>query len=133
MIAAKQLLGEVVASLRNVIAPAIGDPYPKSQAYMAAVILEFVARQIEERGDIAAAKERVYSGLFEDLAAMPGIGEIARGGGDSESRLCEVIERLYAERGRIGEAAFSAVNDRIRRALRALLDEDLKVAGAKQD
>ncbi len=129
---AKQLLGEVIDSIRNVIAPAIAEPYPKSQAYMAAVILEFVARQVEERSDIAAAKERVYAALFEDLAAMPALGEIARGG-DPDKRLCEVIEQLHAERKRIGEATFTAVNDRIRRALRALLDEDLKVAGAKQD
>lgn len=130
---AKQLLGEVIHSLRNVIAPAIADPYPKSQAFMAAVILEFVARQVEERGDIAAAKGRVYATLFEDLAAMPHIGETARGGGDPGQRLCEVIEQLYAQRQQIGDAAFTAANDRIRRAIRSLLDEDLKVAGAKQD
>jgi len=46
MIPAKQLIGEVVSSLRNVIGPAIDEPYPKAQAYMAAVILEFVSRQV---------------------------------------------------------------------------------------
>ncbi len=130
---AKQLLDEVIASIRNVIAPAISDPYRKSQAYMAAVVLEFVARQVEERSDIASAKSRIYALLFEDLAAMPDIGEIARGGGDPDQRLCEIIDRLYAERERIGETTFTAVDDRIRRALRSLLDEELKVAGAKQD
>lgn len=130
---AKQLLEEVIGSLRNVIAPAIAEPYPKSQAYMAAVILEFVSRQVEERGDLAGAKLRIYATLFEDLAAMPGLGEIARGGGDPDKRLCEVIDQLHAERARLGEATFTAVNDRIRRALRSLLDQDLKIAGAKQD
>ncbi len=130
---AKQLLQEVIASIRNVIAPAIADPYPKSQAYMAAVILEFIARQVEERSDIAAAKSRIYARLFEDLAAMPELGEIARGGGDPDQRLCEIIDQLYAERKRMGEAAFAAIDDRIRRALRSLLDEELKVAEAKQD
>src|SRR5206468_3040516 len=56
MISAKQLLGEIVNSLRNVIAPAIDDPYPKAQAYMAAVILDFVSRQVKERGDIEQGK-----------------------------------------------------------------------------
>ena len=45
MIPVKHLLGEVIASLRNVIAPAIAEPYPKAQAYMAAVILEFVPNE----------------------------------------------------------------------------------------
>ena len=45
MLTAHHLLEEVIASLRNVIAPAIADPYPKAQAYMTAVILEFVSRQ----------------------------------------------------------------------------------------
>jgi hypothetical protein len=42
MLQAKILLTEVVGSLRNVIGPAVNNPYAKSQAYMAAVILEFV-------------------------------------------------------------------------------------------
>jgi hypothetical protein len=49
-------LGEVVVALRNVIATAIAEPYPKTQAYMAALILEFVARQVEERADIAHSR-----------------------------------------------------------------------------
>jgi hypothetical protein len=56
MIPAKQLLREVVSALRNVIAAAIAEPYPKTQAYMAALILEFVARQVEERADIAHSR-----------------------------------------------------------------------------
>jgi hypothetical protein len=51
MLPAKILLTEVINSLRNVIGPAVKDPHAKSQAYMAAVILEFVSRQIEDRSD----------------------------------------------------------------------------------
>src|SRR4029077_6230243 len=71
MIPAKQLLSEIVTSLREVIAPAIAEPYPKAQAYMAAVILEFVARQVEERSDIEADKHAALLELTRDLSRFP--------------------------------------------------------------
>jgi hypothetical protein len=40
-----------------------------------------------------------------------------------------LIERLYAEREHIGEEAFVAANRVVRRALRQILDQELKVAG----
>jgi hypothetical protein len=128
MLPAKRLLDEVISSLRTVIAPAIADPYPKSQAFMAAVILEFVAHQVTERGDIETAKHEALDSAFSDLAkllensAMENIGE------DSETRLCGMIEQLYAHRATLGEEKFDGANRRIRQALRELLDQDLKVA-----
>ena len=131
MLSARRFLDEVIASLRNVIAPAIPEPYPKTQAYMAALILEFVARQIEERTDIASGKADALASLFEDISRIEGGGALDPGDGDPQARLCGMIERLYAERDRIGETEFRALNDRIRRCLRDLLDQDLKVAGGK--
>jgi hypothetical protein len=133
MLSAHRFLDEVIAALRNVIAPAVSEPYPKAQAYMAAVILEFVSRQVEERSDIATAKEQVLSALFDDLSGLCGGKDLVeRDGGEREARLCRVIERLYAERGRLGEEAFAAANRRVRQALRQLLDQDLKVAGKRE-
>lgn len=127
---ALRLLDEVSDALRNVIAPAIAEPYPKAQAGMAAVILEFLSRQVEERGDIEAAKARVLHELFRDLpAVLAGHPLPGPDGGDPEARLCRVIEWLYAERERLGPETFAAANGRVRRALRQLLNEDLKVAG----
>jgi hypothetical protein len=126
-----RVLEAIVASLRQVIAPAIADPYPRAQAYMAAVILEYVARQVEERRDLEAGKAGALEDLFRDLAAMlegqalP--GPDAAGG---EARLCRMIEWLYAERERLGPERFAAASGRVRRALRQLLDEELKVAAA---
>jgi len=130
MLPARRFLDEIVASLRTVIAPAIAEPYPKAQAYMAAVILEFVSRQVEERDDVEAAKARALDALFRDLPALlggwplPGSGE-----SDGPARLCRVIEWVYAERERLGPEVFAAANGRVRRTLRELLDQDLKVAG----
>jgi hypothetical protein len=132
MIPAKQILREIAISLREVIAPAIAEPYPKAQAYMAAVILEFVSRQIEERSDIQAQKHAVMAELLRDLSRLPNLDRLAHRQTPSEEGLCELIERLYAERGALGEETFAAANRRMRVALRQLLDQELKVAGKSE-
>jgi hypothetical protein len=129
MIPAKQIIHEIVTSLREVIAPAIAEPYPKGQAYMAAVILEFVARQIEERSDLDQEKNAAMLELLGDLSRLPQMHELLRGDHLNEAGLCELIEHLYAERSRLGEETFTAANRRIRETLRQLLAQDLKVAG----
>ena len=128
MIPAKRLLDEVVASLREVIAPAVAEPYAKAQAYMAAVILEFVSRQVDERGDIEAHKDAAMLELRRDLARLPEVSRMLSDDRLNEERLCDLIERLYAERGSLGEETFAAANRRVRQTLRELLDQDLKVA-----
>lgn len=133
MIPAKQLIKEIVTALRDVIAPAVVEPYAKSQAYMAAVILEFVARQVEERGDLEVQKHSVMLDLVRDLSRMPGLNGILRGDLLDEKGLCDLIEHLYSERGRLGDENFSAANRRVRQALRQLLDQDLKVARGAKD
>jgi len=129
MIPAKQLLNEIVSSLRNVIAPAIAEPYPKAQAYMAAVILEFVMRQVEERSDIAEGKREALAAMFLDLSRIAGADRLVGGGPATDAELSKLIERLYTERAQIGEPAFTAANRLVRQTLRRLLDQELKVAG----
>jgi hypothetical protein len=129
MLRPHRMLEEVIASLRNVIAPAITEPHPKTQAYMAAVILEIVARSVEERRDLAEAKERAVADLFEDLreivSALP---PPEKSGESAEERVAAAIRTLDAARERIGEATFEAAERRVRRAIRELLDRDLEVA-----
>jgi hypothetical protein len=133
MIPAKQLIAEVVGSLRNVIAPAVSEPFQKSQAYMAAVVLEFVARQVDERSDIATEKQAALHALFQDLLRLPEGKSIAEPGAETEAALCGLIERLYQNREVMGEEAFLAANRRVRQALRQLLDQELKIAGKAED
>jgi len=133
MIPANQLLSEIVTSLREVIAPAIAEPYPKAQAYMAAVILEFVARQVEERSDIEEQKHAAMLELLRDLSQLPDVSRLVGGDELNETGLNKLIEHLYAERARIGEETFAAANNRVRQTLRKLLDQELKVAGKNED
>lgn len=133
MLSAHRFLDEIIASLRDVIAPAIPDPYPKAQAYMAAVILGFVSRQVEERRGIETEKDRALGALFGDLpAVLEGTDLPELGGGTQETRLCRLIEWLYTEKDRLGPEVFAAANRRVRQALRQLLDQELQVAGKDQ-
>jgi hypothetical protein len=132
MLLAHRLLEEVIASLRNVIAPAIPAPYPKAQAYMAAVVLEFVSRQVEERRDIMTEKEHALTELFSDLSTILDGKLLPAESPDREARLCRLIEWLYAEKDRLGPDVFAAANTRVRTALRQLLNQELKVAGSQE-
>lgn len=129
MIPAYQLLNEIVTSIREVIAPAIAEPYPKAQAYMAAVILEFLARQVEERGDIEEQEHAAMLELQHDLSRLPGLNRRFRSDQLNEEGLNKLIEHLYAERASLGEETFAAANFRVRQTLRNLLDQELKIAG----
>jgi hypothetical protein len=129
MLSAKLLVGEIVSSLRQVIGPAIPEPYPKAQAYMAATILEFVARQIDERGASESRKAVVLEALFEDLGKLGLPARIASADARDEAALSGLIADLYQARAEIGESVFAAANRRVRRALRDLLNLDLEIAG----
>ncbi len=133
MLTAHQLLKEIITSLRNVIGPAIPDPYPKAQAFMAAVVLEFISRQVEERRDIAAEKVLVLDKVFIDLSSvLAGKTLPTTEEGEKEARLCQLIEWLYAEKDQLGPEAFNAANQRVRIALRELLNQELKIAGTTE-
>jgi len=100
---------------------------------MAAVILEFVSRQVEERHDIAAGKDTILLKTFTDLSfVLTGKELPTTGEADKEARLCRLIEWLYAEKDRLGAEAFNAANQRVRTALRELLNQELKIAGTKE-
>lgn len=115
--------------MREVIAPAVAEPYAKSQAFMAAVVLDFLSRQIEERSDLDQNKQAAMLDLIRDLVRIPGLHDLVRGEHMTEAGLCDLIQHLYSERGRLGEETFAAANHRVRQTLRQLLDEDLKVVG----
>src|SRR5271167_3354078 len=129
MLPAKHLLTEVIDSLRSVIGPAVKDPYSQSQAYMAAVLLEFVSRQIEDRSDLESIEQLALKALFDDLSRFQDLTEIVESDGpDLRSRLCHTIEALHRAQGQISSQSFEKADRRIRLALRQILDAELKIA-----
>jgi hypothetical protein len=110
--------------------PAIDEPYPKAQAYMAAVILEFASRQVEERADIEQQKDSALNALFHDLIKVADISRLGGDKAEGEMRLCRLIEWLYERRDHLGEETFTAANQRIRHILRQMLDQELRIAKA---
>ncbi len=96
---------------------------------MAAVVLEFVSRQVEERSDIADGKREAIAAMFHSLSHLTGADKFLADIPASEAGLCELIELLYAEREHIGEEAFAAAHQVVRHALRQVLDQELKIAG----
>jgi hypothetical protein len=97
---------------------------------MAAVILEFVSRQVEERTDIAQQKKSALDALFNDLANLAEISRFDGGKAEDEMRLSHLIEWLYERRANLGEETFASANQRIRHMLRQMLDQELKIAKA---
>jgi len=137
-LAPAELLERMAPTLRKEIGPAVDGEYPRTQAFMAAVILEKVARQLaltpgHQRADAAetAALVTDLDGLLTAESAPPAVrtivtDEVAGGGDDA---LCRLIEALYAHRNALGAATFDAALRRVRATLRARVDRQMEYAG----
>ena len=134
-----ELLERIAATLRSEIGPAVGDSFARTQAFMASVILEKLARQLRLADAHTQAGQEDRTALANDLEALTqnallpsgadrSRGAIAavRGGGDAE--LCAVVEALYADRRVLGNDMFDALLGRVRTTLRARLDRQLEFA-----
>lgn len=130
-----RLLERIAAVLRRDIAPAVGAEYPRTQAFMAAVVLQKLARQLALSEVHTAADAADMEALIADLGQSPGalpapvVAAIAalRGQRD-DTRLCALIEALYAHRTALGNARFDALLGRVRRTLRASIDRRMEFA-----
>jgi hypothetical protein len=123
-------------TFRRDIGPAVGDPFAKTQAFMASVILEKLARQLgsaEARADADRADAlELVADLRRRLASssIPGgleaaLDRVERG---EPSELGGLVQALYAARSQLGEAGFDELLARTRRTLRAQLDRQLEYA-----
>lgn len=134
-----ELLERIATTLRSEIGPAVGDSFARTQAFMASVILEKMARQLRLADAHTQAGHADRTALADDLEAQmkhafPPSGAdrsrdaIAgvRAGGDAE--LCAVVEALYADRNALGNDTFDALLGRVRTTLRARLDRQLEFA-----
>ncbi len=132
-----QLLERIAAVLRKEIGPAVAAEYPRTQAFMASVVLQKLARQLASAEAHRAAGAADMDALVADLdatlasaATPPGIvaavAALARGRDDAA--LCALIEALYRDRAALGAPRFDALLGRVRRTMRAGIDRRLEYA-----
>ncbi len=132
-----ELLQRIAQTLKVEIGPAIEAEYPKTQAFMAGVVLQKLGQQIA----LAPAHERAatsdFAALSADLAtALAGVkvpSELslalaALDKSQNAAALCRVIETLYAARAALGDPLFSALLSRVRQHLRASIDRRMEFA-----
>ncbi len=126
-----ELLERMAATLRHDIAPVVGEPFPRTQAFMASVILDKLGRQLRLADAHAAADAADRAALVDDLRARldggdlpPGLATALSPGAD----LAALVAAVWAERGALGEERFEELMGRVRTTLRARLDRQLEYA-----
>jgi hypothetical protein len=139
MIEPEQLLERLSTTLRRQIGPAVTEPFPRTQAFMASVILEKLARQLRTAAGDAEADRADRRVLTEDLRALAGPTpppRLARALADAAessdasagAALAAIVDALYAERDQLGPERFEQLLARVRRTLRARLDRQVAYA-----
>ena len=131
-----ELLQRIAQILRQDIGPAVDAEYPKTQAFMAAVVLQKLGRQLELARAHATANAEDMATLIDDLrghvddAPAPIRSAIeALAQTPDDAALCRLIDGLYAARAELGDSRFTALLGRIRQTLRRSVDRRIVVAG----
>ncbi|MEQ8233519.1 MAG: hypothetical protein RLW61_23050 [Gammaproteobacteria bacterium] len=128
------LLERIATTLREVVGPAVGDDYAKTQAYMAAVILGKLAGEVRAQRSDAAADAADLDALLADLRAAAAQAPLPRALNAalealarerSEAHLARLVEELHAAHEALGAARSGALLGRVRETLRARLDRAL--------
>lgn len=132
----EELLERLATTLRQDIGPAVTGAYPRTQAFMAAVVAEKLARQLavapaHERAD-AADLVQLYANLDARLRAAstpPALRALVREGvtDSSVANVCRLIDALYAHRAELGPT-FDTALGLVRTALRARVDRQMEYA-----
>ena len=128
-----EVLDRMAATLRGEIGPAVDDPFAKTQAFMASVVLAKLAGQLrraEADARIADDERRAVTvALREQLAATPPAGLAAAvdalEGDGGDRAWSHLVEQLYAARPELGDDHADALLGIARAALRARLDRAL--------
>jgi hypothetical protein len=134
---ADQLLERIANTLKLDIGPAVEGEYPKTQAFMAAVVLQKLGRQLGLQAVHSAADEADTQALLDDLrkeleqASAPAAVTSAvatLSGQHDDQAMCALITALYESRLALGEERFNALLDRVRKNLRAAIDRRMVYA-----
>lgn len=129
------LLARMAGTLRHDIAPAVGDEFARTQAFMASVILAKLAGQLDGAAADAAAADAEHVAVATAVRAAVGRpGERlaaaidALEGDGATARWNDLLTALYAGRAALGPGQFDAALAVVRGTLRARLDRTLRYA-----
>ena len=130
------LLERIARTLKTDIGPAVEAAYPKTQAFMAAVVLQKLAGQLRLADDHATADRNDMQELAAELAreldtATPPSLRAAVQTLDHDrdtASVSRLIETLYATRSELGEEGFNSLIGRVRARLRARVDREMVYA-----
>lgn len=131
---AAELLARMSVTMKTGIAPNTTGT-AKPQAYMAAVVLEKIAKQLELAPAHAAQQARDTAALVTDLGGLTSSvvlpaatkSALAALAGDCDAvSLCAMVQALYADRASLGGDLFAALLGRVRVALRADIDRRME-------
>lgn len=133
MLPPDELLDAVADSLRRQVGPAVVDPFAKTQAFMAAVILQKLAGQLRAPDADVDAERRAVVADVRMLLAEAGSARVSDAVDDldhdgSTASWRALVEALYAARGELGPDRFTDALARVRAALRVRLDRSLAYA-----
>lgn len=129
------MLEHIAGALRHEIGPAVGESFARTQAFMASVILDKLARQTRLAEAHARADRDDRVALAHDLrehvrsTSPPRVRAAVAGLADGDdATLSELVGALYAARDELGTAPFDLLLTRVRKTLRARLDRQLEYA-----
>ena len=136
-LAPDELLERIARTLKKDIGPAVEKAYPKTQAFMASVVLQKLAGQLRLADEHTGASQRDLQELAEELDPLiisqdtpPSLlvaVKTLRQAQDTASVSC-LIETLYATRTELGEDRFESLIGRVRVRLRARVDREMVYA-----
>ena len=135
--APEDLLERLAVTLRKEVGPAVEGDYQRTQAFMGAVVLEKIARQLRLADTHRADDDQDTTTMFADLdALLPPDGtppDLRQAFGNARasvttSALGQFIESLYAARADLGDPVFTAALARVRSTLRARIDREMEYA-----
>jgi hypothetical protein len=121
------LLQRMALTLRQRIGPAIDEPYARTQAFMAAVVLEKLSGQLAASAADAAVADAERLALVESLDgrcdALDAALDVLRTDG-SDQAWSRLVTAVYGARDELG-ADYDPVLGEVRQALRGRLDRAL--------
>ena len=132
------LLARMARLLKHEIGPAVEADYPKTQAFLSAVVLEKVSAELRLADAHAEAGAADRAALVADLeagmadapdAVQEAFAVLAeKGADDGDAALCGFIEALYGNRDALGRECFDRLLGRVRQDLRRGIDRRMEIA-----